>query len=583
MKIVEKKKIDTQEVMKKVIKILIGFFVISSVFLLWYVLKPIPELKVAKIQEIENKKISKRNYIFLATDSGDYINNKLSEERYASLIDLISQNKEKVRWNILLSSAEVENLARSDNENFILTKIREQVKNRITEVGYSAKSESKYQSDLKYYIRNLEKRMSFKDKVEKAYDFLNCAKDQATGKCRFFSKNEGGVAAIKTNFGEFYNISGIKINSPFSFDFTSYAAKFILKNPKVTINFSEDEIKNKEAAKKLVEILSPANDTSGTLFWMNNQIVITKFDIKNDIGEIDTVDVDLDIKDKLTKIEKRNDRSITYVDFGNSSMYSKVDPIKFAYKNGGSAKILTENRRKLTEKENLNILNIKNFEELVDIVDNKSNFEFTTSSKIFSRANNIDYKNVTKKELDYIARWIIIKWKEKGRIPNWVYDGKNYYSLRDAFYLFYKSFSERKDVNEYSFPMGVIELKDVYGPYNMKYDDVQNKALSRKVVMGNLIDYMRLVDGGYWENGEAKNAIEGLYRRERKEFTAAEMLYAMAVFYTTDLNGMKLEKVNIPKSKTYPETYELLRDGFGCNWKEECIATSWSLKPIKLK
>ena len=592
MKVTRKKGFyeDNKKYIKIALYIILALIIIVFSYLIFNKIKPILPIDVQKVSMPQNNpSFIKKNYIYIVTDDSDYINHDLSNERYKVLLDLVRQNKTQVLWNVLLSGAEFEYLKRTNQENKILYDLQNQLDEDYTKIGYSAKNESKYISDLRYFFSNKKNNVTFKDAVKKTYEFLTCGKNEKTGECLPYSDNEGGPGIIKITIGDFYTSSGIDTDNGLSNDAVSKALMKIVKNNNISINFSKDKIKKLDLAKKFIKIMSPVNTTSSTLFWINNQIVITNWDIKNNIGVIDTVE-DSDIINKIEKIKEKNDISVTPVYFGGTNLYSKVNPVKYAYKNGGYKKLQIDKKYRQLEKDKKYELNASNFKKIIDLVYKDSHFEFINSKKIYNKVINADYINITKQELDRMARWIIIEWNKKGRIPSWVYDGKNYYSLRDVYYLLYKAFSDREKTTEHSLPKANIQLTNVFGPYKVVDDNTLNTRLSRKIIMEIIIKYMRIAQtDGYWEKknddsyGNSRDTIDPFYRRGRIKITAAEMLYAMSVIYTMDYHGKKIEDIYIPPSKTYPETYELLRDGFGCINKEYCIATSWSLKPIRIE
>lgn len=509
-------------------------------------------------------------YFFLFTHTEDPFNHDLSEERYTRLAPLIAAldseyPEANLTWTIEFQGSDANTVADRNDETGIVDMLQKYNQEGIIDFGYHAHHDPTY---LKRPQTEIDENSTWEEKVNGFVEWISCKKDLLHGGC--IAETGGGLLAIEEYFGDVEIVTGAMIaqDSEFLEGSGVHAVKKYMEDWILSFGISDHSSLTGDASSaaiviELMEILTPNVETSGTIFWMDDLIRINDGDRLNDITSIVLKDGPKEAVEKLDSFDRS--RSHVY----NTHIASKyiytvkgTSPTIWGYANPESPELpsnmLNSEQDIETAYDNIE----KTLEYILgNFLTENSESKFLSSEDVIDLVAAENYWNVSADELNNIANWLIYHWNEVP--PNFAYDGKYFYSLRDSLILLSHALAQ-------DYPNS-IELKLAYGPFedinvsasNVDADDIYSIASTIIADIENA------------ENSSWQVVPDNIIDSEYADINTAQVLYAMATIYASNYDGKEMDIITVPATRNMPETLDLLTDLACLN----CNSTAWSLKP----
>ncbi len=523
-------------------------------------------------------------YLFLFTHTEDPFNHRPSERRYAEFAPLVARlaathPDEHIVWTIEFMGSDAKTVLDRDPETGIATMLRKYADTGVIEFGYHAHHEPTY---LNRPQRRLSPGSSWEEKVEGMDEWISCEKALppvdselvAPGDC--VAPDEGGLRAVQ-RFGEVEIVTGLHLyaDANVEHDTSVHATRRYLPDRRVGFGYPDHGALAVDRAwvaarDELMARLTPSVHTSSTLIWADNILRVNDGDL---LGGVPTINL-LEGPDFAREVFAAMDRSRPHViNVGLASKYhytaEGTSPTIYGYSHPDHPQ-LPPALRLSPSAENEGYRRAKQaLRTLVDeLVPGTPGVRFVNADEIEELAAPAAYFEVSDDDLDVIARWVLVRW-DAGP-PDWVSDGLDFYSLRDALVLLSRAIADR-------YPP-TLHLTDVYGPFDVEltHDAVTVPAATIEALARLLA--VDLEPDASWETTPS-NIIQPAYEVAGVDLDPAQVLYGLATLYASSFAGTPVDEVTIPAGSSMPGTLALL-EAMGC---EDCQGTAWSLKPARIR
>jgi len=502
-------------------------------------------------------------FFYLFTHTEDHINHELSEERYQRVGPMIEALDEaypdlNINWTIQFQGADAATVAERNSQTGVADYLRSLNAEGLVEFGYHAHHDPTYNNRPQ---RELSTDYTWEEAYDAIHTWITCEKDPLYGGC--VSPSGGGLQAILNDFGEVEIVTGVGLTEGALIERSAGSAAIEDELPGRLLNFGfpdhgaviTDPV-YVQTRDRLMEILTPTGDTGSSLFWMDNVLCI------NDGAPIDGVG-NIDIKEGIGAVElfienvERTRPLVIKGGLASKYLYTRngTSPTIWAYGHPDDPELPSEWLNEPNQKERNYVQTEQALNRLAQYAE-QIDSRFIDSNSVIELFTSDDYWNVDDSELEQIALWLVDNWD--GAPPPYAYDGLDYYSLTDAFFLLVAALQNEPAT-------GLVSAK--IGPWSMRAPSTAAINISTE----ELLD---------WAEGfDLSDPIPDLIRIGPRAFSPAQMLYALAFYYASTANNIPSDVVRIPQMNSVPETYALL-EAIGC---EDCLDTVWSLKPARFQ
>ncbi len=178
-----------------------------------------------------------------------------------------------------------------------------------------------------------------------------------------------------------------------------------------------------------------------------------------------------------------------------------------------------------------------------------------------------DYWRVTADELDRIARGTLAHWDDAP--PDWVSDGVEFYSLRDAIGLLATALANGMPAE--------LPLRRFYGPLEGL------PGAGTAVPRGDILDLADQVATAAAVSDEPWTPVPTIlpsgFATTFGTINTAQALYVLAAAYAATADGQTVHGVVVPASDPAPGTADILADLTAL----APIDSAWSLKPARIR
>lgn len=499
-------------------------------------------------------------YFFLFTHTEDQFNHELSEERYwrgGEIIENLNETYPDIplSWTIEFQGADAETVAERNDETKVVDYLMTLYEEKLVHFGYHAHHDPTYQNRPQ---NTLDEDSNFQEIYDAMHTWISCRKDPIEGGC--IEDTGGGLMAVLENFGEVSIITGLGVGEGVQFERSAGNAAILDLLPNALVGFAfpdhgattriPDYEKNKAA---LMNLVSPTHETSSYAFWMDNQIRL------ND-ASINTLDGAKEMEESLEAAD-RSRPQLMNVGYMSKYMYTDegTSPTTWAYAHPSEPE-LPENLINSNEEIEKNYsLSKESLEYFMEFLSNDTaDSQFVWTNEIIELFTSDDYWKVDDEELYNVALWLLNDWDES--TPIWAYDGEDYYSLSDSFFLLAHGLQG-------TFPdSGIVSA--YYGPWSLETANSSASTMEDQ----DLREWLTELDLD-------EKQIEPSLKIGEETFTPAQVLYAMAYAYVLDHNQISVDQIQIPAMNNAPETFALI-EVLGCI---SCLDTVWSLKPARFQ
>lgn len=499
-------------------------------------------------------------YLYTFTHTEDHINHELSEERYwriGEIVEnLIDQYKIPFTWTIQFQGADANTVAERNDETGLLDYLLSMNKSGYIEFGYHGHHDPTYNNRPH---KNLGTGFTFDDMYEALYEWMTCKKDGLRGGC--IATTGGGIDGILKHFGQVEVVSGIGSGTGLLVErgAASLAINELLPGRLLGFGFPDHgaTLKNDnytDARDELLEIMTPTNDTSSSILWFDNTLRLNDgipLDGLNTLSMKDTIE---DANEILNGVDRSRPNTLN-VGIADKYIYTApgTSPTKWAYANRVEPELPDQWVNSRSVIEGYYNQTEETLEYLMGLA-TQGDVEFVSSDGVVDLMVDNDYWSVDEEELENIVAWLLNEWNTTP--PAYVYDGEDYYSLTDTFYLLISGL--RGSYVE----SGLVSV--MYGPWS----DVHDRTQAREIDANALRSFAHEFD---------EAMIPEVITIDRVRYSPAQILYALAYLYLADEQGAQISSIDIPATENAPETYELL-ELMEC---EDCLDTSWSMKPAR--
>ncbi len=509
-------------------------------------------------------------YLFLFTHTEDHTNHDLSEERYLrlapELADIANTYSEAdITWTIQFQGSDARTIVERNSDTGVVDLLRSYPE--YIEFGYHGVHEPTTFNKPEYTLSN---NPTWEEVVNTISSWISCQKDPYHGGC--ISDTGGGIQAVQ-QIGDVEIVSGAGIALGL---FETGAGKHAIdKEIPTRINgfgFSDHGPKGtgyEGSVSSLLNILSPAADTSTTVFWMDDVIrtndaglsLSGKMDLKNGVISVESA----------LKTADRSKPNIFHTGFASKYLYTAAgtSPTDYAYDNPESPELPSSLLNTESTKERYYENSIDALEYLAADYTQEENSKFVSASQITEILAPDQYWTITDSQLDVLARWLLIK-AEDGTLPNYVSDGVEYYSLRDLLVLLSYGLTD-------NYP-STINLELAYGPLEATSPQSALRVTEDEIIQiaNTIASDVSAAASSSWTTTPS-NIVDSDYNVNTGTINTAQLLYAMSAIYASNYAGEGLTELTVPSLAPMPETIEYLED-LGCN---NCQGSSWSLKPAR--
>lgn len=516
-------------------------------------------------------------YLFLFTHTEDPFNHELSEERYTrlapELVRIADENPEAdLVWNLMFQGSDAKTVSDRDSETGVATMLKSYAADGYIDFGYHTHHDPTYTNRQQ---QTFNEQSTWGEMVEGMAKWFSCEKDLLYGGC--IIEDNGGVIAVENNFGEVKVTSGAGIAlATIEGDQAAHAFRKYLPNRLFAFGFPDHgPITQSEtlssAMTNLFEILSPTDQTSLTIIWMDDLIRINGGGNELEAGSTRLMDGAKSINNALESADRSKPHVIN-VGYATKYIYTMpgTSPTIYGYQNSESPELPEEYLVSESQKEIYYENAIAGLEYLAtDFIDENPGSKFVNSEDIEEIFAPPEYFVIDDDQLDILSRWLVLNTKNQ-MLPNYVSDGENFYSLRDL--LVTLSFAISTD-----FPNS-IELHKAYGPTEeiSAGSGITISTAEIETIAAVIASDINTAEQSEWQVTPA-NILDSEFNLEDGTINTAQLLYAMSLYYASNYAGEELEVVNIPSISAMPQTFGYLEE-FGC-WY--CQGSSWSLKPAR--
>jgi len=503
-------------------------------------------------------------YFYLFTHTEDHFNHELSEERYwrggEILSSLAKEYPETVpTWTIEFQGADAKSITDRNEETGLIDYLLGLKDAGLVEFGYHAHHDPSYMNRPQ---KELSKNFTWDEAYSAIHTWVTCEKDPLYGGC--VAEDGGGLQAILNSFGQVEVVTGVGLTDGALIERSagSQAIKDELPDRWLGFGFPDHgaalEGQNySEVRDEFMTLLSPTADTSSGTLWLDNAIRI------NDGAPVEgteSINAEKGVRTAAQKLDgvTRNSPIVLNVGYASKYVYTVTgtSPTKYGYANPEDPELPDEwlESRKNIELAYSEIEKTLNY-LLGEFLPKNEGSQFVNSDEVVELFTSDDFWHVDEDELYQMSLWLLNEWTDSP--PVYAYDGEDFYSLTDAFFLLQEglqgNFPENGIVSEYMGPWSEAKSESA----GMMWTDDLEK----------------------WITKFDKNTIPETIEIGDREWNSAQVLYALAYFYATDYKNQAQDSISIGVSSAETEASGLLED-LGCS---NCLDTAWSLKPARFQ
>ena len=502
-------------------------------------------------------------YFFLFTHTEDHINHELSEERYWRVGPMIealdaSYPELNVSWMIEFQGADAQSVSERNSQTGLVDYLLELNSQGLVEFGYHAHHDPTY---LNRPQRTLGPAPTYQEAYEALHTWITCEKEPIRGGC--VNDTGGGLQAILNNFGSVDIVTGVGLNEGALIERSAGSAAIRNELPDRLLNFGFPDhgsiITNPdyiEARNRLLEILTPTNDTGSSMYWIDNALSIT------DGAPLEGVN-NIQIKEGIPAVEEFiSEADLTRPMIAKGGIAGKylytasgTSPTIWGYSHPDDPELPDEWLNPPNLKERYYVQTEQALGHLAEFMRERGT-RFVDAQGVIDLYTSENYWDVTPRELEQIALWLLDNWTDAP--PNYAYDGLNFYSLTDAYFLLAAGLNDQSTE-------GLVSTQ--IGPWSAAQQNREVVNIPTALLRDWIGDIERDV------------AIPELINLTGTEYSPAQILYAMALLYAREMNDLPTNLLRIPAMASVPETYHLLAE-LDCR---DCLDTAWSLKPARFQ
>lgn len=503
-------------------------------------------------------------YFFMFTHTEDHFNHELSEERYwrgGEILRRLAEAypDEDLTWTIEYMGADAKTITDRNTETGLVDYLLKLKNEGLIEFGYHAHHDPTYTNKP---MLELDDDYTWDEAYDAIHTWITCEKDPIYGGC--VAEDGGGLQAILDTFGQVEIVTGVGVADGTLIERSAGAQSVKDELPDRWLSFGFPNhgavLKDENYTKtrdEFLELFVPTGDTSSGTLWMDNTISI------NDDASLEgaiSIGAKEGVRNAVESVQDADRSSPIVLNLGFLSKYvytkTGTSPTKYGYLHTDSPELPDEWLVSEKEKE----LNYENAEATLNhllgsFIPENEGSKFVNSDEVVDLFTSEDYWNVDADELYQISLWLVNEWDKAP--PNYAYDGEDFYSLTDAFYLLTQGL-------QYNFPEEGI-VSNYWGPWS---DANVGSA-------GTIWSF----DLESWAIDFNEEQIPNTIYLSDQEWNSAQVLYALAYLYAMNYDGTMPTSVFVGPSEMAPESYELLEE-LGCTG---CLDTSWSLKPARFQ
>lgn len=506
-------------------------------------------------------------YLFLFTHTEDHINHALSEERYARIGPMLEElqkeyPEEDITWTVEFQGADAKTVSDRDGSTGVATYLRSLADQGLVEFGYHAHHDPTY---LNRPQKGLDERSSWDEVYDAILTWVSCEKDPLKGGC--VAPTGGGLMAVQQNFGPVQIVTGVGAGDGAQIERSAGGAaiRSLVPDRMVGFGFPDHGATLKDtgyvdARDALMRLLTPADDTTSTVFWMDNTVRINDGVPLDGLGSLTLREGAGSVQSELARMD---DGHVNVINTGIADKFlyaaARSSPTVWAYAHPDAPELSGKMLLSDAERERGYVQTEQALNYLLNtyLADQPEDSGFVSADQVAELVTSEDYWTVDDAELEAIAASIVRNWN--GRPPAYAYDGMDYYSMADSFGLLVSALGGRS---------GEGAVSSWYGPWSLSESETPSAVVRAE-------DLLSFAD----EFGE-ETEIESSYTIGGTSYAAGQVLYAMAFQYLLHADSAfdgEWNAVEIPKTRSIPESYGLLEE-LGC---VGCADTSWSLKPAR--
>lgn len=527
-------------------------------------------------------------YFFLFTHTEDPFNHELSEERYLRLVPEVEARaatypEANLVWTIMFQGTDARSVAERNHLGTADT-LRAANHSGVVRFGYHAHHEATYQNRPQ---NDFTEDTPWETLVQGMVEWLGCLKELSTGDC--IAPEGGGITAVESLLGPVEVVSGdfLVADSAYKGGPTSHAALKLLPSRIIGFGYPDHgpfgQAGRREQVARLMERLTPTQETSSSLYWADNVLNMNGGSPMDGVAGIDPLLGPLAARGKLQQLD-RSRPHIVLTGLASKFLYTRQDlntsPTIYGYAHPDAPELPPELLNSEAEKEQFYQQSLDTLDYLLtEVLPENPGSRFISSDELLDMVAPPEYWLIDEERLRKMAAWALLHWTD--RPPDWVSDGRNFYSLRDLFTLLTMALAERDRAVTDTRPIHLaFELPLAYGPL-----EVVDASRAVSLPVEEILDLSRRLapDFAYAPDWEItpRAMLQPVYSTSRGDVTVAQLLYGMALIYTDDdLSTEPVTTVSLPVTRAMPVTYDLLRD-IGC--LNTCSGTAWSFKPAPIR
>jgi hypothetical protein len=506
-------------------------------------------------------------FLFLFTHTEDPFNHELSEERYTALVpavqEIAADNPDAhLTWTVMFQGSDARTVAERNPSTGVADLLQAAEDAGVVEFGYHSHHDPTYnnrpQNDFDGFS-------TWEELVSGMDEWISCRTDLVRGGC--IEPGAGGLLAIESLLGDVSVASGL-----FVFDYLETGAgvhAYRKYDPDRMVGFGFPDhgpiissgLWDEEVA-DLLGLLSPAWDTSPSLVWIDDIVRISGGSAPEGIFGINTIDGARSAATTLASVDR--DR-VQFFNTGIASKfhYTDTSPTIYGYSHPDAPELTDSDILDRAEIDANYAASQQTVEFLAaEFVPSNPGSRFVDSGWIIDHVAPAEYFEVGRSEIEAMARWTLDHWD--GAPPVWVYDGLDYYSIRDVLVLFSMAVAEPDRTT--------FDLLYAYGPF----DDAGSTGAATasladlRSAAASIATSVTAAATAPWEVSPS-NLLDSRYAG----LTLAQVLYGLAAIIADPASA---DPVTIPATASAPGTLGLL-EAMGC---PTCSGTAWSLKPARI-
>jgi hypothetical protein len=520
-------------------------------------------------------------YIFLFAHTEDQFNHDLSEERYTRIVPMVedianSYPLSGIVWTTFFQGSDAKTVFDRNATTGVVDLLKNAAAQGILAFGYHGQHDPTYTNRP---TNALTTESTFGETVDAVSEWVSCVKDPTVGGC--VADTGGGLLAVENGFGHVRIVSGITAGPTGGMSYEgsagSHAVRRHISDRMLAFGISDHapgggSTEHDAAVAQLMALATPSIETSGTVFWLDNAVRINDGDRLNDITAFQIEDAVAENMDKVVLVD-RTRKHIFNAGLGSKWIYVKTgatSPTNYGYANPTSPEepAINLNSRAVIDENYNNIKTTLEWFAGTWFPDNPTS-RFVGPDEILSMTAPSDYGEVTREELDAVARWLLEKWTTQP--PPYASDGTEFYSLRDALGLFAISLSSDMPASV-SIPTfhGPMADAGTLGMVELRASGLDSFAADIATAIA--------AGAAAWSRSPP-DMVKPTYTTFQVSVNTAQLLYAFAMLYASRYANQPLDSVSIPASASMPQTLETLTV-FGCL---VCTDSAWSFKPARIR